>query len=158
MRWINLCLAHEKTLDPFSCCLLRPLPSLPAPDYDWLWTNSDQQTKHENPMRKKGRLRVHTLIGIHTQSPLSLFIKTWICFYQDLKDAWLPSIITTQRNAFVRWIINKSPSSLHLQFNYTYNQRRCGSQTTKAVSQVRWTPQPPPALQFHIKATSPFDE
>ena len=59
---------------------------------------------------------------LFTQRGLFFLLKTWILFHLDLKDASNPSIITTQRNAFVRWIINKYPSSLHLQFNYAHNQ------------------------------------
>lgn len=119
VRWINL---HEKTLD--LCCLLRPLP-WGASDYDWLWTNSDQQTKHEK--HEKGLLEsTPWLLSTHTHTRteiIFLLFKNLNLFDQDLKDAWFLWIITTQRSAFVRWIINKYPRSLHQRFNYTYKTR-----------------------------------
>lgn len=123
MRWINLCIAREKTLDPFQLpaqALTLRASFTSTSDYDWLWTNSDRQTKHEN--HEKGLLQ---------STPWLLFTHRDLFKPESVlsgpQGRMILSIIRTQRYAFVRWIINKYPKSLHLQFNYTYNQRRFGS-------------------------------
>lgn len=54
-------------------------------DYDWLWTNSDQQTKHEN--NEKGLLQSTPWL-LFTQRELFKKKKKLNLFYLDVKDAW----------------------------------------------------------------------
>lgn len=123
-RRIYLCVAHGKKKKRHLILLLLPAQALlpwELPSLELWLTNSDQQTKHEK--HEKGLLEsTPWLLFTHRHTH-----RRELLFFSPIKPESVlagpqgrPSIITTQRNAFVRWIINKYPRRLQQRFNYTY--------------------------------------
>lgn len=107
---INLCVAHEKTVDP---CTSSSLPARALLPWEFriiidCGSNSDRQTKHENHEKTDCSSPAHTLITTHTKSLFSSKKTRNRIFLKSGPQGRLnPSIISTQREAFVRWITNK---------------------------------------------------
>lgn len=124
-----------------------------------LWLTVDQFRPANEAWKERERTAgIHTLITIHTNTQKVFFPFKPESVSSGPQGRLIRSIITAQRNAFVRWIINTYPRSLHQQLKYTYSQSRFSSGQEILSYWCKGTTQVPPVLQLDIKATFLFDK
>lgn len=147
----------EQTLDPFLLSAQAPYLELPSLQRRIMIDCGPIQTNNRSmKSMRKDCPSPHPDCYSHTQSFFFFFFFKPESVLSGPQGRLNLRIITTQCNAFVRWIANKYRRRLHQQFNYPSEQRRAGAR--KTVLWVRWSSHLPPALQLDIKATFLFDE
>lgn len=108
-RWLNVWTAHEKPLDPVPLALPWELPSLQG--RIMIDCGPFQTNKPSTKTTRKESSGPHPY-DYSNREPF----KTWICcFFPESQGRLVSSLITTQRNAFVRWMISiLSPPTCNL--------------------------------------------